>query len=160
VSVAGANKGTGEVASVGTGECLIAGIGAGDCPVAEVVASVVVGACAVAGIVAGNDAVAVEVAGGVASIVADAFAVTGVIAHVAIGACLVVFKISDPCCGVDVLIVVVVGSSIGGVCGGNSTLGLGIFILVRGGVGGLGGKERLDRSSPFNHSSKSSLNSC
>jgi hypothetical protein len=59
-----------------------------------------------------------------------------------------------------VVVVVVVGFIVGGVCGGNSTLGRGVFILVRGGIGGLGDKERLERSSPFNHSSKSSLNSC
>jgi hypothetical protein len=102
----------------------------------------------------------VGVAGSVASIVADTFTVAGVVARIVVSACLVVFKTSSACCSVSVLVVVVVGSSVGGVCDGNSTLGRGVFILVRSGVGGLGDKERLERSSLFNHSSKSSLNSC
>jgi hypothetical protein len=146
VSVAGTNKGTGEVASIGADECPIADVGAGDCPVA--------------GIVAGNVAGAVEVTNGVASIVADTFTVTGIVTRVVIGTCAVVFKTFGVFCGVAVLVViVVVGSTVGGVCSENSTLGRGVFILVRDGVGGLGDKERLERSSLFNHSSKSSLNS-
>jgi hypothetical protein len=148
VSVAGANKGTGEVASVGTGECPITGVGAGD--------------GLVAGIVARDVAGAVEITDGIASVAADAFTVAGVITRVIVSACVVVSKTSGVFCGAAVLVVVVVvvGSTVKGVCGGNNTLGRGIFILVRGGVGGLGGNERLERSSPFNHSLKSSLNSC
>jgi hypothetical protein len=146
VSVAGTNKGAGEVVNVGAGECPITGIGAGD--------------CSVAGVVADDIAVVVGVTGGVASVVADAFAVAGIVARIVIGACLVVFKTSRAYCGVDMLVVVVVGSSVEGVCGGNSTLGREVFILVRGGVEKLGGKERLKRFSLFNYSSKSSLNSC
>jgi hypothetical protein len=148
VSVAGANKGTDEVASVGAGECLIAGVGAGD--------------GLVAGVVAGDVAGAVGVAGGIASVAANTFTVAGVVACVVVGACVVVSKTSGAFCGATVLVVVVVvvSSTVRGVCGENSTLGRGVFILVRGGVGGLGGNERLERSSPFNYSSKSSLNSC
>jgi hypothetical protein len=147
VSVAGANKGVGKVASVGTGEYLIAGVGAGDCPVA--------------GVAAGDVAGAVGIAGDIASIIADAFTVAGIVAHVVIGACVVVFNTFDAFCGTAVLVIIdVVGSTVGGVCGENSTLSRGVFILVRGGIGGLRGKERLERSSLFNHLLKSSLNSC
>jgi hypothetical protein len=147
VSVAGANKGAGEVASVGAGECPIAGVSTGD--------------SLVAGIIAGDVAGTMGITGGIASVVADAFTVAGVVTRVVVGACVVVSKTSGAFCGAAVLVVVVVvDSTVRGVCGGNSTLGRGVFILVRGGVGGLRGNERLEKSSPFNHSSKSSLNSC
>jgi hypothetical protein len=146
VSVTGANKGVGEVTSVGAGECLIAGVGTGNCPIASVVA--------------GNIAGTVGIAGGVTSIVVDTFTVTGIIARIIIGTCVVMFKTSDAFCGTAVLVVVVVvGLTVGGVCDENSTLDRGVFILVRGGIGGLRGKERLERFSLFNHSLKSSLNS-
>jgi hypothetical protein len=102
----------------------------------------------------------VGVAGSVASIVADVFAVAGVVACIVISTCLVVFKTSSASCGIDVLVVIVVGSSVGDMYGRNSTLGQKVFILVKGGIGGLGGKERLERFSLFNHSVKSSLNFC
>jgi hypothetical protein len=114
----------------------------------------------VTSVVIDNVAGTLRVAGGVASIVADTFAVTGVVASIVIGARLVIFKIFGTCCSVDVLVVVVVSSSVEGVYSENSTLSRRVFIFVRGGIGGLEGKERLERSSLFNHSLKSSLNSC
>jgi hypothetical protein len=130
-----------------TGKCPIAGVDTGNCPIA--------------GIVTGNVAGNVGIAGSVTSIVVDVFTVTGIVTCIVIGACVVMFKTSDAFCDAAVLVVVVVvGSTVGDVCGGNSTLGRGVFIFVRGGIGGLRGKERLERSSPFNHSLKSSLNSC
>jgi hypothetical protein len=143
VSVAGTNKDTGKVASVGTGECLITSVSAGNCPIAGIITDDVAGT--------------MRVAGSVTSIVTDTFTVAGIV----VGACVIVFKTSGTFCGITVLVVVVVVSfTVGGMCGENSILGRRVFILVRGSIGGLRGKERLERSSSFNHSLKSSLNFC
>jgi hypothetical protein len=155
VSVTGTNIGAGVVASIDAGDCLIAGIGTGDCLVTEVVASIIIGTCLIAGVFADDVAGTVEVADSVACVIANTYTIAGIVASVVVGVCLAAFKISGACCSIDMLVVVIVSFSVGGMCSENYTLGRGVFILIRDGISELGGKERLERSSLFNYSSKS-----
>jgi hypothetical protein len=78
--------------------------------------------CLIAGVITSNVADIVGVTDDVASIVADTFVIAGIVAHIVVGTCLVVFKISSACRDIDVLVVVVVSSSIGGMYDKNNTL--------------------------------------